>query len=368
MLNTTTQETSVQHHHKILIVDDHPTNVALLEDILGEDYLLATATSGEEALAIAPDFQPALVLMDIMMPGLDGYETCRRLRAQATLRHTKIILVSAKAMLSERLQGYEAGADDYITKPFDEDELLAKVRVYLRLKSVEEVERLKSDLLVLLSHETRTPLNGLLPALASLRSEPDMASAERQLLLDMAYQSARRLQYLLERVMALSAMKSGQWTFLFTPVDLGDVVRAAVCAVASHAAARQVQIEQRLPDAAMTMLDPEQMLSVLTTMLENAIRFSDIEGVVVVSVARHADRFCVTVTDQGDGIDPDILPRVFEGFVHTDLAHHSEGSGLSLALARQIILAHQGTIAVESTKGLGTTFTIWLPRRTAVDD
>jgi signal transduction histidine kinase len=358
----------VQRHQRILIVDDHPTNVALLEDILGDDYLLATATSGEAALAIAADFQPALVLMDIMMPGLDGYETCRRLRAHATLRATKIILVSAKAMLAERLHGYEAGADDYITKPFDEDELLAKVRVYLRLKSVEEVEQLKSDLLVLLSHETRTPLNGLIPALESLRSEPDMPSAERHLFLDIAYQSARRLQCLLERGMALSAMKSGQWPFLFTPADLGDVARAAVSAVAAYAAARQVQIEQHLPEAASTILDTAQMLSVLTSLLDNAIRFSAMEGVVVIKVARDTKRFCVTVTDTGDGIAAETLPRVFEGFAHSDLTHHSSGSGLSLALARQIVLAHQGTIAVESTKGLGTTFSVWLPVRAADND
>jgi len=152
----------------ILIVDDHPTNVAVLEEILGEHYTLKTASCGEEALAIAPDFQPALILLDIMMPGIGGYETCRQLRAHPTLRHTKIIMVSARALVSERLQGYEAGAHDYITKPFDEEELMAKVRVYLRLTSLEEVEQLTSNVLALLSHETRTPLNGMLPPLQML--------------------------------------------------------------------------------------------------------------------------------------------------------------------------------------------------------
>lgn len=354
--------------HSILIVDDHPTNVALLEDILRDDYALATATSGEEALAMAPDWQPALVLMDIMMPGLDGYETCRRMRVHPALRHTKIILVSAKAMLSERLQGYEAGADDYITKPFDEDELLAKVRVYLRLKSVEEVEQLKSDLLVLLSHEARTPLNGLLPSLALLRSEQDMSTEERSLLLDIAYQSAERLHRLLERGMTLSAMKTGQCAFHFVPIDLRHVVHDAVRAVAAYAATRQVQIKQFLPDEAITRIDPAHMHSVLTAMLENAIRFSTMDGRVVVRVARDDERCCMTVTDEGDGIAPDILPRIFEGFAQTDLVHHSEGQGLSLALAHQIVLAHHGTIEVESTKGLGTTFTVWLPMGAPGDD
>lgn len=355
------------HHERILIVDDHPTNVILLEDILGDEYQLATATSGEQALTIAADFRPDLVLMDIMMPGLDGYETCRRMRAHPTVGHAKIILVSAKAMLSERLQGYEAGADDYITKPFDEDELLAKVRVYLRLKSVEEVEQLKSDLLTLLTHETRTPLNGLLPALDVLRSEQDMPSEERALLFDIAWQSAQRLHALLERGLTLSAMKSGQWSFQFTPVELGELVCNAISTVAAQARARNVDIDYTLPDTACIRLDQEQMLNVLTSILENAIRFSAMDGQVLVEVARDDDRCCIRVTDQGEGIDPDILPQVFQVFVHADLAHHSVGQGLSLALAQQIVLAHHGTIAVESAKGLGTTVTVWLPVAAADD-
>src|SRR6266446_3181029 len=130
--------------HRILLVDDQPTNIVILQEILGDAYVLAIAASGEEALAMASDFHPALILLDIMMPGIGGYETCRRLRAHPTLRHAKIIMVSARALLSERLQGYDAGADDYITKPFDEEELMAKVRVYLRLRSLEEVEQFTS--------------------------------------------------------------------------------------------------------------------------------------------------------------------------------------------------------------------------------
>ena len=125
----------MQPRSRILVVDDSPTNIKIAKVTLGEIYHLATAVTGEEALQIAPDFQPDVILLDIMMPGIDGYEVCREIRGNPALRNTKIIMVSAKAMVSERLEGYEAGADDYITKPFEEDELLAKVRVFLRLKS-----------------------------------------------------------------------------------------------------------------------------------------------------------------------------------------------------------------------------------------
>lgn len=121
----------MQRQSRILLVDDNPTNLAILEEMLGDEYRWEAATSGEEALEIAPDFQPDLILLDVMMPGINGYETCRRIRANPALRNVKIVMVSAKALVSERLEGYDAGADNYLTKPFDEKELLAKVRVYL---------------------------------------------------------------------------------------------------------------------------------------------------------------------------------------------------------------------------------------------
>ena len=148
----------MQEQKKILIVDDDLNNIAIMTEILGNKYILKTAVAGEEALEIAPDFLPDVVLLDIMMPGMGGYEVCRLLREHSTLRYTKIIMVSAKAMVHERLNGYEAGADDYVTKPFDEDELLAKVRVYTRLKHVEELNKLRSEFTSTVTHEMRTPL------------------------------------------------------------------------------------------------------------------------------------------------------------------------------------------------------------------
>jgi len=117
---------AMQIQKKILVVDDDPNNIVIVEELLGDDYDLKTATTGEEALEIALDFLPDIILLDIMMPGIDGYDVCRRLREHSSLRYTKIIMVSAKAMVSERLKGYEVGANDYLTKPFEEDELLER--------------------------------------------------------------------------------------------------------------------------------------------------------------------------------------------------------------------------------------------------
>jgi two-component system sensor histidine kinase/response regulator len=357
----------MQRQDRILIVDDNPVNVAILEEMLGDGYHLTTATSGEEALALTSDVRPDLILLDIMMPGIDGYETCRRIRATPALRHTKIIMVSAKALVAERLQGYKAGADDYVTKPFEEEELLAKVRVYLRLKSVEEVDQLKYDILALLGHETRTPLSTIITPVRMLMADDDMDTEERAMLLRAVHDSAKRLQRLFEQVLKLSRMKSGAWEFEFVTAELNDVVRSAVYALTTQASERNVHIEQILPDAATTLLDLEQMLAVITAILENAVRFSPPGERVVVRVWHDGDGFCVAVTDQGAGIDPDVLPQMFDEYAYANLAYHTEGQGFSLAIAREVVQAHDGRIEVASTPGAGTTFTVHLPIATSSD-
>ena len=121
----------MQTRKKILVVDDDPNVIAIAKELLDEDYNLKTATTGEEALKIARDFIPDLIILDIMMPGMDGYEVCRRLREQSILLDVQIIMVSSKGELEDRIKGKEMGADDYITKPFEEENLLESVSFFL---------------------------------------------------------------------------------------------------------------------------------------------------------------------------------------------------------------------------------------------
>ena len=122
----------MENKSKILVVDDNPDNLTIMNKILNEEYEVKTATTGEEALEIALDFQPDIILLDIMLPSIDGYEVCRRLRANPSFQETAIVMVSAKGMVSERYEGLRAGADDYIPKPFNEEELLESVAFFLK--------------------------------------------------------------------------------------------------------------------------------------------------------------------------------------------------------------------------------------------
>ncbi len=164
----------------ILAIDDDPIILDIYGAILNDLYDVTLAVSGEEALSML-DLNPKidLILLDIMMPGMNGYDVCAKIRANPKLAHVKVILVSAKSLVEERLQGYEIGADDYITKPFEEEELLAKIKVFLRLKTMEEINSLTGSLLVLLSHETRTPLNGILGFADILKISPNLDQDEK---------------------------------------------------------------------------------------------------------------------------------------------------------------------------------------------
>ena len=352
----------MQKLSRILIVDDNPSNIFVLEEMLRDDYHIETAESGEEALEIAPDFLPDLVLLDIMMPGIDGYETCRRLREIPSLVGTKIVMVSAKAMKSECLQGYEVGADDYVTKPFDEDELLAKVCVYVRLKASEDVEKIKSNMYALLKHEQRTPLRGILLPVQELRTNPALDPQESAMFLEMIEQNTSRLQHLFEKVHTLGVMNASQWDFEFAPSNLNDLVRQAIAEKKTRILTCDMTMYTDLLDTVSLEIDAKQVAWILTELLENAVQFSPLESPVNVDVRQDNLTYTISVRDQGDGIDTAFLPHVFEPFGHPDGMHHTKGYGLSLAIARQIMLAHHGSIELKSTKGLGTTVTLRFPQ------
>jgi len=346
---------------RVLVVDDEQNNRMLLTELLSDDFRVKTVESGEEALDAASDFFPNVILLDIMMPGISGLETCARLKQNPDLRGTKIIMVSAKHTSSERLEGYDAGADDYVTKPFNMDELLAKVHVYMQLKSMEEVDQLKTDLLDLLCHETRTPLNGIIPPIRMVMDDEEMGHLERNEILGMALGGAERLQNLIEKSLTLSAMKVGKWNFKFESADLCGVIRSAIEKLSPRADEHCIVIKQELPDSAAIDFDQGEIKNVIEPLLDNAIQFSPYGGRVTVRLLTIDNGVIFTVADEGDGIDPLVLPNVFDGFSVIDPKQSDKSHGLNLALVRQIVRAHNGKVSVESTQGAGTTFTVCLP-------
>lgn len=351
---------------KVLIVDDNPTNIAILEEILG-DYNLKNASSGQDALELVNEYHPDLILLDIMMPGMTGYEVCRRLRENSEIKQPKIIMVSAKAMVSERLKGYEMGADDYITKPFEEDELLAKVRVYERLTSVEAIDQLKTELLRLLCLDTVNPLSSIVNPLKGLLStEKNLNTEECKRKIAVSYKNAVSLQKLFEKVVLWSSIKSGKVKFNFAPGDFSAIVRSTLADVEPLTKERKLTIRQVLSERALTQMDSAEIKRVVLTLLDNAIRFSPDNGRIIIEMSEADNSFYLSIIDEGKGIDPNFLPQVFKEFTYMEVnKNNAEWHGLSLSTAQLIMQAHNGRIEIDSNKASGTIVTMILPKKDA---
>lgn len=346
---------------RILIVDDDAVNRDILAEVFSETYGLDFAENGTRALQLAERVLPDLVLLDIMMPDIDGYEVCRRMRRNPTLRHAKILLVSAKALLSERLMGYEAGADDYIAKPFDVNELEAKVRVFLRLKRVEEVDELRANMLDVLSHETRTPMTSILAGSELLLDDPDVTEPQRQWI-EMVLTSARRLHGLLEKGTLLCAYRSGTVVIEMADLELGALVRSVIDARQEVLHHKGLRLDCELGRSLWISGHEEHLKLVLSALVENAIMHSPPSGVIGIAVKEHMGQASVVVTDHGSGMSPELAARAFDGFVVEDIKHHERGVGLSLALSRAVIQFHGGDITVDSQPHTATSFFVSIPR------
>jgi signal transduction histidine kinase len=194
-----------------------------------------------------------------------------------------------------------------------------------------------------------------------LMSGEEVDAEQKRLLIEMVHSAAKRLHLFFENVMLLSSLKSGTCQFNPEPADLFDVVHEAVCDVATKAAERKVKIQEQLDAGLIVCIDRQHIKNAVTSILDNAVRFSPLGGRIDVCVTGDNGYVCVRVADRGSGIGPDYLPYVFDELSDQDIDHHSRGQGLSLAIARQIVQRHNGTIGVESTRGSGTIFTMRLP-------
>jgi len=347
------------NHFKILVVDDDPLNLEILEEILSENYTVMTAETGEDAIRLLPIFNPDLMLLDIMMPGINGYEVCRRVRSDQRYYLLKIILISGKSMLEERLEGYEVGADDYIVKPFVDEELEAKIQVFLRLKRSEEVDQIKGDLLRIFSHETRTPLNGILLSTELLRSD-DSIGEDAKAYIQVIEDSGRRLLEFVKKTTLLCDIKSGL-NLEKTSNSLNAYLAVALKAVQNEIMAKKLTIDydETINDIIL-VADWRLLVKVFIYLLENAVKFSPKKGKVTVERIK-LDTSCeISITDQGKGIEPEWMDKIFHEFAVRDVMHHQKGLGLSLAISKYIVEMHDGTIHAESSP-LKTRFIIRLP-------
>lgn len=353
-----------QHHamSRIMIIDDDERNIAILRELLEDHYRIVWAASGEEGLNKINAFHPDIVLLDIMMPGIDGLEVCRQIRQNRASRFCKILFISGKVTLEDRLAGYKAGGDDYITKPFDHDEIMAKIQVFLQLKSAQEINQIKRDFLNLMAHETHTPLNGILGLADYIMDDNDLKLEEIRPMVQEISDAGQTLMSLIRKILLIVNL-SGPVQIDESNEDISEAVGLALDAQKTIAAQRQIQYKPTV-EPCQFVHDRDLIIQSLCFVLDNAIQHAPQQSALEVVGQRIGENYRIEILDQGEGISAEDLKYISDEFTVKNIGHHSKGHGLGLAIVKRVAEMHGGTLHIESAPTFGTSVTIELPIRT----
>lgn len=360
----------------ILVLDDNWDLLTNLELILQmEGYQVLSACSGPEALTLMEQTRPDLIISDIMMPEMDGYEFYQCVRRDPDLLAIPFIFLTAKGEREDIRFGKQLGVDEYLTKPLEPQDLLIAVETKLKrlgeikAGSRQEVERLKDVILRVLSHELRTPLTFIKAAVELLvESKIQFYDEEEQELLALASKGGERLEALVVDVLTVVNIEAGEAKNLFEAekqeVDLSLCIEDAVAGCGGEAISRGVTIEVDVPQGLPAIAGhPGQLTDVLSRLLDNAIEFSPRTGGQVAIRVRNENRWVkISVEDKGIGIPTAEIPKIFDLFYQVDRhKYEQQGIGIGLTIARELVEIHGGHIEVESEIGKGSTFTVVLP-------
>jgi signal transduction histidine kinase len=384
----------------ILYIEDNPDNQRLTKRVLeARGYGVQIAEDGPSGIALAREATPALILVDINIPGLDGYETTTRLRSMEHLRATPIVALTADSRSGTRERSLVAGCDGYITKPIDARLLPDQIREFIEGKresvpqaietpllreynhklverlerqvrdlqaanaGLQELDRLKSQFLATLSHELRTPLTSItgyvdLFERQTLGSLNDMQSHAISVIARNAHTLTRHLNNLLY----LQEVRSAQITRV--PISIHDILRRLVIEFQPIASQGGIELRSLLQPTAAFLGDVHGLEQSFRGLIDNAIKFTPNGGHVRVTLSDEPSRVIVRVEDSGIGIPADALEKIFLPFYQVDssLARPYPGAGLGLAIAKHVIEAHGGQLTVRSVPESGSTFTLTLPR------
>jgi signal transduction histidine kinase len=379
----------------ILLVDDQPSKLLTYETILGElGENLIKVSSASEALQCLLDNEIAVVLVDVCMPDLDGYELAAMIRQHPRFQKTSIIFVSAVLMTDlDRLRGYECGAVDYVPVPVVPAILRAKVSIFAELfrktralerlnaeleervrertaaleattQQLQEANHRKDEFLAMLAHELRNPLAPIRTAVQLLRLK-ELTEPHRQRARDVIERQVEHLVNLIDDLLDVSRITRGMITLQLEPVLVGAIVARAVETARPAIDAHRHALELDLPDELISVEgDKTRLVQVIANILHNAAKFMDPGGRIRLSVRRDGQHAVIQISDTGIGIAPELLPKIFELFtqVHAKSERAQGGLGIGLALVRRLTEMHGGTVMADSDgPGRGARFTVRLP-------
>lgn len=365
-------------HRKILVVDDDRLNIRILAGILkGEGYVLAEAGSGERALEAYPQFLPDLVLLDVMLPGIDGFETCRRLNKLYGDNCAPVIFITAKSESDDVVEGLGAGGVDYLPKPFKAKEVLARIRSHLQNRILAEQRKLlvdqlsnanaaKNRFLGMAAHDLRNPLASIRGLAEFLREGAVGPLTVEQIdLIDTIHAASQSMLDLVNELLDVATIEAGELKIQREPHNLADLIARSVAMTNIEAAKKKTSVTfDTRGITPVLMLDAAKMRQVIDNLLSNAVKYSPPGSAITATIQSDPvhGTFGFAVQDQGPGIPDSERDKLFKDFsrLSAQPTGGEKSTGLGLAICRKIVEAHGGTITAENLPVRGCEFRVLL--------
>jgi len=367
----------------ILVVDDTEDNLDLLEFALKRKPVhMLRASSGKECLKLAAQYHPDIILLDIQMPEMDGFETLKRLRASKKSADIPVIFLTARRKDASSIeQGLLLGAEEYLTKPIDTDELLVRTRSLVRLKKMEmELERTKADFMAMLIHDMRSPIGGISSILELLEEPLIRGEAVQEVhreLLTSAEEAIKRLLHLINDMLDLSKFEAGKMNLTRESVHIGKLAETIMKQMLPQFKQKGIHIKL-VPEDDLPLIsaDANKISQVFANILSNALKFTLPNGTIQIVMGKMqegtaaGESVWVAISNTGIGILPEELPTIFERYKQgiASAIVQAKGTGLGLAICKLIVEAHGGTITAESEPAKLTVFRFTLPVNPPADN
>jgi signal transduction histidine kinase len=362
--------TSKKHRGTILVVDDNPTNIELLLIYLHEKkYRILVTRDGPNAIKRAAIVKPDLILLDIMMPGMNGLETCEHLKEKPETREIPIIFMTALADIDTKLKGFDLGAVDYITKPFQKAEVCARIQTHLTIQEqkakLAQLNASKDRFFSIVSHDMKGAFGSLLSFTQYVsRSFDDWSREDLKRLIYEMSSSAEKNYKLLENFLEWSKSQMGATPFQPSKILIEYIIVQAIQVFQEQADAKNIKINYDFDSEHYIQADPQMLATVFRNLISNAIKFSNPAGTVSVTCIEKNDQLEISIADNGCGMEQKNIDNLFcmDKKCHTVGTAGEKGTGLGLLLCKDLLDKHNGQIKVTSQKDQGTTFIICLPK------